>query len=280
MTDAILFTKSGDGFDRDGELRSKHGILEWLRDGVWCGCGATEPLEDLLARMTRSGPYRHDQYRILPAEPRDLVIKPTCYACGLPAGISCDVTAGSQDPLVDFNADRQFSISLPVEGKNGKRRVKAVWFCSVRCADLALLELTRKGPRGAAAGIVHYDHNCQTLGEYRGAQGYKRCPACRKISKAEFCDDVCCLKYEAEVAVVLQVAEVVSSPYEAKPCRSGKRCLRFGVPIPRRPAPAVDGGEFCSTNCRYSYRARERREILPLPGLTTEINPINAGGPA
>jgi hypothetical protein len=60
---------------------------------------------------------------------------------------------------VNFNADRQFSLSLPVEGKP---KMKAVWFCSVRCAGLALLELTRKGPRGAAQGIVHYNHNCQT----------------------------------------------------------------------------------------------------------------------
>jgi hypothetical protein len=278
--DAILFTKSGDGFDRNGEVTSKHGIFQWRQDGTWCGCGATEPIEDLLTRMTRSGPYRYEQYRILPAETRELTIKPTCHGCGLPAGISCDLTAGFDDPLVHFNVDRQFSISLPVEDKNGKLKMKAVCFCSVRCADLALLELTRKGPRGAAQGIVHYDHSCQMVGEYRAAQGYKRCPACRTINKTEFCDDVCRLKYEADIAVVLQVAEAISPPTEAEPCRSGKRCLRFGIPIPRQPAPAVEGGEFCSTNCRYSYRARERREILPLPGLTTEISPINAGGPA
>jgi hypothetical protein len=280
MTDAILFTKSGDGFDRDGEVTSKHGIFQWLRDGMWCGCGATEPVEDLLARMTRSGPYRHEQYRILPAETRELVIKPTCYGCGLPGGISCDVTAGAEDPLVDFNADRQFIVSLPGEGKNGKPKMKAVSFCSVLCADLALLALTRKGPRGKDQGIARYDHNYKKLGEYRAAQGYKRCPTCRTINKTDFCNDVCREKYQADIAVVLQVAELVSSPSEAKPCRSGKRCLRFGIPIPRQPAPAVEGGEFCSQNCRYSYRARERRKILPLAGLTTEISPINAGGPA
>jgi hypothetical protein len=278
--DSILYTKHGDGFVREGEVSSKYGIFEWLRDGMWCGCGAIEPLEDLLARMTRSGPYRYEQYRILPSEARELVIKPTCYGCGLPGGISCDVTAGGEDRLVDFNADHQFSISLPVEGKNGKPKMKAVWFCSVRCADLALLELTRKGPRGKDQGIARYDHNCKKLSEYRAAQGYKRCPACRTINKTDFCNDVCRLKYQADIAVVLQVAAVVSSPSEAKPCRSGKRCLRFGIPIPRQPAPAVEGGEFCSTNCRYSYRARERRESLPLPGLTTHIDPINASGPA
>jgi hypothetical protein len=278
--DAIVFTKHTDGFVRDGEVTSKYGIFEWLREDMWCGCGAAEPLEDLLARMTRGGPYRHDQYRIRPAETRELAIKPTCHGCGLPAGISCDVTAGSDDPLVDFNTDRQFSISLPVEGKSGKPKMKTVCFCSVRCADLTLLELTRKGPRGKDQGIARYDHNCKKLGEYRAAQGYKRCPACRTINKIEFCDDICREKYQANIAVVLQVAEVVSSPSEATPCRSGKRCLRFGIPIPRQPAPAVEGGEFCSTNCRYSYRARERRATLPLPGLTEQINPINAGAPA
>jgi hypothetical protein len=261
-------------------VTSKHGIFQWRQDGKWYGCGATEPLEDLLARMTRSGPYRHEQYRILPAETRELVIKPTCFGCGLPAGISCDVTEGSEDPLVDFNADRQFSISLPVKGKNGKSKMKAVCFCSARCADFALLELTRKGPRGKDQGIARYDHNCKKLGDYRASQGYKRCPTCRKINKAEFCDDVCREKYQADIAVVLQVAESVSPPSEATPCRSGKRCLRFGMPIPRQPAPAVEGGEFCSTNCRYSYRARERRAILPLPGLTTGVGLSNAGGPA
>jgi hypothetical protein len=278
--DAIVFTKQTDGFVRDGDVTSKYAIFEWLQDGTWCGCGGTEPLEDLLARMTRSGPYRYEQYRILPTGTRELVIRPTCHGCGLPAGISCDVAVGNEDPLVDFNADHQFSISLPVGDKNGKPRMKAVSFCSVRCADLALLELTRKGPRGKDQGSARYDHNCKKLGEYRAAQGYKRCPACRTINKTEFCDDTCRMKYEADVAVVLEVAEVISPPSQATPCRSGKRCLRFGIPIPRQPAPAVEGGEFCSTNCRYSYRARERREILPLPGLTTEISPINAGGPA
>jgi hypothetical protein len=123
--DAIVFTKHAGDFVRDGEVTSKYGIFEWLRDGTWHGCGATEPVEDLLARMTRSGPYRHEQYRILPAEARKLVIKPTCYGCGLPGGISCDVTAGGGDPLVDFNADRQFSITLPIERKTGKPKMTA-----------------------------------------------------------------------------------------------------------------------------------------------------------
>lgn len=90
--DAIVFTKHAGDFVRDGEVTSKHGIFEWRQDGTWYGCGATEPLEDLLARMTRSGPYCHEQYRILSAETRELVIKPTCYGCGLLGGINCDVT--------------------------------------------------------------------------------------------------------------------------------------------------------------------------------------------
>jgi hypothetical protein len=84
--DSILFTKHADGFVREGEVSSKYGIFAWLLDGMWCGCGATEPVEDLLARMTLSGPYRYEQYRILPAATKELVIRPTCHGCGLPAG--------------------------------------------------------------------------------------------------------------------------------------------------------------------------------------------------
>jgi len=205
-----------------------------------------EPIADLLARMELGGPYRYEQYRILPAEPPELVIKPTCYGCGLPAGFSTDADDERLNPdrLVDFDEDHQLCISIPIEGKKGKRKMKSVAFCSVRCADLALLELTRKGPVGSSQGIVRYG-NCQTLGEYRAAQGYKRCPACRAINRTGFCGDVCRAKCEADLAVVLEVAEVISA--SKKPKRRTRRdCAQCGLPFLAKRADA----RYCSDRCR------------------------------
>jgi hypothetical protein len=91
MTDGIIFTKLEDGtFEQEGECLGTHGFFQWKRqDGLWDGGWTVEPLADLLARMSQSGPYKYSAYRILPAEKRDLVIKPTCAGCGSIAGSNC-----------------------------------------------------------------------------------------------------------------------------------------------------------------------------------------------
>lgn len=189
-------------YQAEGQCTSTHGRFYWQRqDGTWDGGWAVEPLEDLLARMGHSGPYKYPAYQIVEAEPPQIVIKPTCFGCGMIAGISCGTVTfwtpelrsfllRKADPLVDFNEDHQFSIQYPVREKirgkfTGKRKLQKVWFNSTACANLCLLELTRTESRG----VVHYDHaHAQTLGEYRADQGWKRCPVCRTLHKgAEPC---------------------------------------------------------------------------------------------
>lgn len=101
--------------------------------------------------MSQSGPYKYPAYRILPAEKKDLVIKPTCAGCGNIAGIDCqrsvqyifgraDVT---QSLPIRFNDDHQFNLSVAVvtDGKNfGQKKPKTLWFNSIRCAELFLME--------------------------------------------------------------------------------------------------------------------------------------------
>ena len=79
----ISFTKQEDGsFTQLGECNTPHGRFQWQRDdGKWEGW-SIEPLPDLMARMNRAGPYKFQEYRILPVEKKELVIKPTCTAAG------------------------------------------------------------------------------------------------------------------------------------------------------------------------------------------------------
>jgi hypothetical protein len=153
--DGITFARQADGsFSRDGEITSTHGRFQWLRnDGSWDGGWAKEPVSVLLERMSLSGPYKYDQYRILPAEMLPLEIKPTCAGCGAIAGEDCqkaceyifgpaEVTESLPIQFIQFNTDHQFNLSIKVvtEGKHfGKRKPKQIWFNSVRCAELFLM---------------------------------------------------------------------------------------------------------------------------------------------
>lgn len=46
---------------------------------------------------------------------------------------------------------------------------------------------------------------------------------------------------------------------EERPCKSGKKCLRFAG---RKPAPAKGAGEYCGTACAASDRARAKRLLI------------------
>ena len=152
MTDGIIFTKQDGTFKQEGECLGTHGLFQWKRqDGLWDGGWTVEPLADLLARMSQRGPYRYSAYRILPAERRDLVIKPSCAGCGSIAGIDCQRSveyifgrADVAEPLpVNFSDNHQFNLSVAVvtDGKNfGQKKPKTFWFDSVRCAELFLME--------------------------------------------------------------------------------------------------------------------------------------------
>jgi hypothetical protein len=48
---------------------------------------------------------------------------------------------------------------------------------------------------------------------------------------------------------------------EYRPCKSGKKCMRFER---RKPAAAKGSGEYCSTACAASARARAKRESATL----------------
>ena len=47
-----------------------------------------------------------------------------------------------------------------------------------------------------------------------------------------------------------------------RPCKSGKKCLRFEK---RKPAPAKGAGEYCGPACAASNKARQRRSLAALP---------------
>jgi len=47
-----------------------------------------------------------------------------------------------------------------------------------------------------------------------------------------------------------------------RPCKSGKKCLRFKK---RKPAPAKGAGEYCDPACAASNKARQKRSLAALP---------------
>jgi len=60
-----------------------------------------------------------------------------------------------------------------------------------------------------------------------------------------------------------------------RPCKSGKKCLKFEK---RRPAPARGTGAYCATTCGASDRARAKRALAVLP--PTPESPRTALGAA
>jgi hypothetical protein len=264
----VTFHRTASGFTQDGEPDSDTGFLEWLRDdGTWDGGWVAEPVVDLIARMQRSGPYKYSTYRILAADKVPLEIKSTCFSCGMIAGIACGRDSPVHprgDSLIDFDEDHQYSISLPVvtKGKNyGKHKVKPVTFNSMLCGNLALLELTRTE---SSKEVISYDYETQDLGEYRAAQGWKRCPTCKRLNTGnQFCDDACKDKYEGDIQAVLQVAQTIRPASEPtyrgrcayRPCGKGKdaRGLRVRARVPKV-------GDFCSTGCRDAHRQVQKRK--------------------
>jgi hypothetical protein len=52
-----------------------------------------------------------------------------------------------------------------------------------------------------------------------------------------------------------------------RPCKSGKKCMRFEK---RKPAPASGRGEYCSTACAASARARQKRALAGMPSDTIQ----------
>jgi hypothetical protein len=74
-----------------------------------------------------------------------------CAGCHLPCGTDCQYACAyifgrvdvSETLPLEFNAEKQFSLQIPVviEGKHfGKKTVRTFWFNSVRCAELFLME--------------------------------------------------------------------------------------------------------------------------------------------
>ena len=130
-----------------------------------------EPLKDLFARMSHSGPYKYPAYRIMPVKKTELVIKPTCTGCGIMAGVDCHRACESifgpcgvlEGLPITFNDDHQFCLAVKVvtKGKHfGKERPKAAWFNSVRCAELFLTEQglipVSKATFGDGARLLRY----------------------------------------------------------------------------------------------------------------------------
>jgi hypothetical protein len=148
----ITFTRQEDGtFSQAGQCETTHGRFQWLHDGRWDGGWAVEPVADCIVRMNLGGPYKYARYRIVSAVKKELVIKPTCAGCGMIAGIDCQHSveycfrrAEVTEALpITFNDDHQFNLSISVatDGKNfGQKKPKTVWFNSVRCAELFLIE--------------------------------------------------------------------------------------------------------------------------------------------
>ncbi len=131
MMNEIIFMRRPDGsFLRAGELSTTHGRFQWFDEGRWTGGWAIEPLEDLLARMTRNGPYKYGQYRIVPATKPPLSIEPCCGSCGLAADYARTYLVTERDspitPLTQDDIDR-----LNYRYPNGKRAYSEAYVQSV-----------------------------------------------------------------------------------------------------------------------------------------------------
>jgi len=70
----------------------------------------------------------------------------------------------------------------------------------------------------------------------------------------------------AERVKASRISRGIIKPVESepvyRPCKSGKKCMRFEK---RKPAPAAGKGEYCSPACSASARARQKRALAAAP---------------
>jgi len=52
-----------------------------------------------------------------------------------------------------------------------------------------------------------------------------------------------------------------------RPCKSAKKCMKFEK---RKPAPAAGKGDYCSTACAASDRARQKRALAGMPSAVIQ----------
>jgi hypothetical protein len=80
-----------------------------------------------------------------------------------------------------------------------------------------------------------------------------------------------------EVCVVVKAPRPVLRPsvmpHKSRLCKSGKKCLKFGIADKRKPAPAAPRSQYCTANCRESDAVRKRRLRL----LEAVQNPSKMG---
>jgi hypothetical protein len=69
-------------------------------------------------------------------------------------------------------------------------------------------------------------------------------------------------QYRLDHGIIKQDSEPIY-----KPCKSGKKCMRFEK---RKPAPAVGKGAYCGTACAASDRARQKRALAAMPSGTIQ----------
>jgi len=68
-------------------------------------------------------------------------------------------------------------------------------------------------------------------------------------------------------AVIVPPRELTASlPSSARLCKSGKRCLKFGMLHKRKAAPAAPRSQYCTGNCRESDAIRKQRLMLLAAG--------------
>jgi hypothetical protein len=133
---------------------------------------------------------------------------------------------------------------------------------------------------------VTYDHSCQTLGEYRAAQGYRRCPTCRRINKnIQFCDDYCRDKYEGNISLVLEIADTLKQKAQPQTAGFRFRCGNLACGTGRddrnnrvRGRVATKGG-LCSKECRRIVKEAAKQCHRPEKSEECILPPIECSKP-
>jgi hypothetical protein len=69
-------------------------------------------------------------------------------------------------------------------------------------------------------------------------------------------------RYPIDEDKSLEPVKTVAAQPVYQACKSGKKCLRYEN---RKPAAAKGQGEFCSTACGASDRARVKRALAAIP---------------